>query len=495
MKKILTKIMDFIKKHNNIFAIILIFLSFFGITINCRITNSDELWNFQNVFKLYNGYKIYQESNVIVTPLFFILGEKIFEILGANFLTFRIYNIIILINFYFITYLILKKIGISKKISIILVLGLILLKGYNIILIQASYNTMALMISFLGVLLYLYRFKYNSIFQGIILFLVFMSKQNIGIFYAIGLILCEILEKQKIRVIAKRILAEILIFFMLDIIFIIYLYNTNNLYNFINYTVLGIGEFAKRNMYIDISNIMIIVFLVVINIVLTLFFIKNKKVICEQKRQLIVLNCFSISFIMIVIPIINDAHFLLGTYLSIILFIYLMFILIKEIDVKINKKIINIILIILILFECSFSIYNFISWYKMITLPSYKFEKSHPFYGGVYDKELIRNIDNVTKYIKENSNKVVILSGKAALYMVPLKQNNGMLDLPFKGNLGAGEEEGLVSLIRSMKETEILIDKDEKNMEWQESKMAREYIIRNMEKIGEIEEFDIYKCK
>ena len=55
MKNIAIKTIEFVKRHDNIFFIILIFLSISGITLNISITNSDELWNFQNVYKMYNG--------------------------------------------------------------------------------------------------------------------------------------------------------------------------------------------------------------------------------------------------------------------------------------------------------------------------------------------------------------------------------------------------------------------------------------------------------
>ena len=162
MKKIFINASNFIKTYDNIFAIILFFLCIFGTILNARITNEDELWNFQNIFKMYNGYKIYQDANVIVTPLFFEIGEKIFKILGANILSFRIYNLIIFVNLYFLTYVILKKIGIPKKISLIAVLAMIL---KEMVLIQANYNIMALEIYLFGVYVYLCKFKCNNIIQ------------------------------------------------------------------------------------------------------------------------------------------------------------------------------------------------------------------------------------------------------------------------------------------------------------------------------------------
>ena len=57
MKEQLIKITNFIEKHNNIFVVMLIFISIFGVTLNVKIGTSDELWNFQNIYKMYNGFQ------------------------------------------------------------------------------------------------------------------------------------------------------------------------------------------------------------------------------------------------------------------------------------------------------------------------------------------------------------------------------------------------------------------------------------------------------
>ena len=192
------------------------------------------------------------------------------------------------------------------------------------------------------------------------------------------------------------------------------------------------------------------------------------------------------------IPILNKAHFLIGIYLSIILFMNILKIFLREIGLKINKNIITSILIIFSIFICVYSIYCFTYWIKTIKSVDYNFKKQEPFYGAMCEDQVIGNIKNVTEYIQNNSKNVVVLSHKAGLYMVPLKRSNGMLDLPLKGNLGKQGEEKLIEKIKHLGDTEILIEKDESNVFWQESKKVREYIINNMDKIGEIEEFDIY---
>ena len=89
------KIKSFIKR-NDVICVFLLFLLLFVIPSFCvKLFINDALWNFSNVYKLLNGYKIYNECNVIVTPLFFYLGEVFLKIFGANFLGFSVYNLLI----------------------------------------------------------------------------------------------------------------------------------------------------------------------------------------------------------------------------------------------------------------------------------------------------------------------------------------------------------------------------------------------------------------
>lgn len=496
MNNVCKRGIDFIKKHDNIFFILLIVLSIFGLTMNVFLASSDELWNFQSVYKMYNGYEIYKDFNVIITPLFFIFGKILFNILGANFLIFRIYNIIIISIFYFLTYLLLKELGIKKILSMIITVILIMIKNYIIILTQANYNIMALMFCILGVLFCIKKHKYNNIIQGIIVFLIFCTKQNIGIYYGLGLLLYELFQKNKIKLKIKNLIVEFLIFIILINLLLIILYTNNNLYNFINYTILGIKEFANKNIFIDISNILIIIFFIFSNLICSIIFIKNKKIKIEksEKEKLIIMNCFSFPLILISWPIMNNIHVLLSIYLSIILFIFIINIILKKIEIKINKKIIISLLLFLIIINLGYSIYHFRNWRININYlkSEYNIEKENPLYGAVIRKETIEKINNILKYIKNTENTVIICSKEAALYMVPLKLNNGMLDLPFLGNLGENGEEGLIEKIKNINNLEILIVKDEEELLWQESKIVRKYIIENMKKIGEIENFYIY---
>ena len=144
MKTIISSFNIFFKKRDNLIAFCIILFSIIGISLNVSISSTDELWNFQNVYKLYNGFEIYKDANIICTPLFFYIGNLILHLLGPNFLSFRIYNIIINVILFFSTYMLCKKIKIPKTISIIFVIILMCLKGHIIIFCMANYNTLSL---------------------------------------------------------------------------------------------------------------------------------------------------------------------------------------------------------------------------------------------------------------------------------------------------------------------------------------------------------------
>ena len=85
----MNKIISKVKEKDDIIIFFVIFCISIGVTLNMSVLSVDEVWNFQSAYKLYNGYEIYKEFNVIVTPLFFWCTELIFRIFGANLAVFR----------------------------------------------------------------------------------------------------------------------------------------------------------------------------------------------------------------------------------------------------------------------------------------------------------------------------------------------------------------------------------------------------------------------
>lgn len=495
------KITKFIKQKENILVFLLIVFSLLGSTLCITLSNGDELWAFQNVYKIYNGFQIYEDANVICTPLFFFVGNFIFHILGANFFVFRIYSIIIFSAFYFLTYKILRELKINRKISITFLLIIIMFGNFLLSRVMANYNSLALTFCLLGIYLLISRKtkldKKGILVQSLICFFVAMTKQNIGLFYAIALSIIILVIKPKKKI--KEVLEEIRILLFLSLIFLLFLNVNGLLSGFMNYCVLGIKQFATDNLALNWEYIIIVIPIILLNILTSLFLVKktNKVINEEEKYNLIVLNSFAFFLVFLVFPIVNATHSFFALYLSLILLLYIVFIILNKAEINIAKyKLVTILMIGLILIDIFANIYMIVVWGQIIFNKDYYYEYSEPFYGSVVSEELYKNIENVTNYIKEKEQEgknVIVFSSKAALYMVPLKESNGCYDLPFYGNFGTLDDEDIINDIRQRKNTIILIEKkNDDYIRWQEPEKVMETLENDLIFIGKIEEFNIY---
>lgn len=493
-----------IKKHDNILMIIIlliitsIFLGIIGLNAN------DELWNFSNINKMSKGLIIYKDINVIITPLYFFIGKIIFNIFGSNYLIYRIYDrIIINIIAFFLTYILFKKLNIKKKNAMIYTTLISI--SIMIILVSGNYNMLAILFILLGIICQISNTKKKTvkkdILQGIIMFLIFLSKQNIGIYYMLGIILYNILSNSNIKEKIKTLIINFLSAGICLLIFLGYLYINNNLYNFLNYTTAGIGEFAKNNFKFQYSNIIFMIIAIIIEIILIIFtFNKKIKLTYEQKNNIRLLSSISLFTNFIAFPLINLAHTILASICFIILFIYTMDCMILN-DILSSKKIekikkITLELIIFITLLISLIING--SYIKeLIFNKNYYFDTNNPYYGVIASKETIEEINQICNYIKEKNNEnidVKVISYYSNLYMNILNRNNGDMDLPFNGNLGKQGENGLIRKISNLSNTKILILTKEDDY-YQESQKVVKYIKQNLEYEGTINRFSIYYIK
>ena len=489
MKNIIEKI----KRKDNIVIFILFFLISLGISLNIYLESSDEVWNFQNVYKMYNGFKIYEEINVIITPLFFYMAESIFHLFGANLCVFRVSHCVFMSILFLITYNILKKLKIPKALSLLTVLIMILQEFFLLIRTSFNYNNMALLFFVIGIY-YLINEKTrkNILIQSIITLLIMLSKQTIGIYYLLGNILYFSISKQDIKHKIKEILKYIGIVFIGGILFILYLIMDHNLYNFLNYTLGGISEFANENLICDFSGLVLMIGIILINIGMSIIFIKKNFLSEEKKENIKILLIFSMMLSLISYPIFNWTHIIMGIYLMIVNIVYMVYLLFEDFKEGITKilKVVNGIIIFgMIIFSC----FNIYTWIKAITSSDYPYSWENPFFGGMLGREEYEKNERVVKYIEENEKNVIVFSNRAALYMVPLKRNNGDFDLPFKGNFGIKGVDGLIEKVDNIKNAQFLIYKNENKSIYQESDKVKEHIKNTKTYVGEIEGFEIYE--
>ncbi len=480
------------KNINKIFilvAIALIVASFIVSLIYIPLFPLDELWNFQNVLKMCNGFKIYNDSNVIVTPLFFYIEFIILKLLGTNIFTFRITNLLIILPFFYFIYKILKNIKVEKCISM-LILALIFNNTFLFLISNGpNYNNLALLFFMIG--LYYYTSNKNSNFkQGFICFLIFFTKQTTGIFYILAIIIYE-LYKYKFS-------TKLITFSIPSLIIILILFFSGNLVNCINYTLGGLLDFSNN---FNFSAKPYYIFIILLTYILTISILISKKNLMKLNFSkkffdtLILLIIFTSCASLILYPIFNIAHVLMVIPFFFIILAYIFNNIFKDFFKDISTQNIMYVLSILILFILFLSnINNIILPHKDVET-TFISDKTSPFFGCfMFDEniKMINTLDNYISFRNQNGIDVIVCSYKSAYIMIPQKQSHGAYDLIFYGNLGYNGIEKMKQDILSRDNTEFLIINNDDYGSEQFVVEIQDFIQEHLTKCGEILNFDIY---
>lgn len=292
------------------------------------------------------------------------------------------------------------------------------------------------------------------------------------------------------------------------LIMFIYLVVNGAIKDFVNYAILGISTFSNKIKYVKlfsndkieirILSVLMPVSIIIMSMVLIIANILKKE--NQGLTKLLTVLVYSLSIIIVMYPISDEIHFLIGGLISIIGLIYIIFLLGKFIydKIKNNKKfkvykiltsIICVILFSIILKAMLMNMYNYIKVEKNVEISHFKnIETSDSLVNR------IKNIDNYILYKEQIGQKVYILDAEAAIYMIPINKYNKDYDMFLKGNIGKDGEKGQIEKIKKKNENElILVRKPEFKANWQTPLEVVNYIRDNLEKIDSVSIYDVYK--
>lgn len=486
MKKILSKIL----------LILLIVIYIYSFIFTTQIFTNDELWNFQNVYKLHNGYILYEDINAITPPLFFYLGYIILSIFSFTIVGFRIYNLLIYATFIFIIFKILKELNISNNLIPIYLTFIILFLTQNIIA-GANYTILAMLFFMIGMYLYISK-KSNNIFQGLLIYFCIFTKQNIGIFYVLSVLVYELINNKKFNFeYIKNQFIKFFIFLIPTSITFLHLYLIGSFNGFLSYCIGGMFEFSSNFIFIVPAYLFIIILIAIVLFIIVKLLKKQWINIINEDffYNMNILFIFLLGSLSVTYPIFNSSHVLyVIPFALIIIFYFLDTLIFKELFNTNNvKKIVSIISCSIILL---ISIRNFTI--LAINKANYHYydNNSTPYSHLYIPKELYLKFEKIKKFIleEENNGKVVkILAYDAALPMVELKKSNGKYDLFFAGNLGYNGINNSINEIKNSKNTIYLLFTDESEIFDQEPLIVRNYIIDNLNYKGTICHYSIYE--
>lgn len=508
MKKIL--------KKENIFFLFLIAYVFSFIIVK-PISNLDELWNYNMARTISEGLIPYKEVSMVITPLLSFINAVFLLILGNNLIIMRILASVLCATILYVTFKIFLLLTRKIKISVIftLLLGFLMVKDFCI-----DYNFFSLLLVLIilyleikkndnqkGLLENLTKIKSNIII-GILAGCVILSKQTIGATLSLVIVIYPIFwvrNKNDFKIFLKIALQRILGIAIPMFIMLIYLLLTGSLLDFISYTILGGLTFSNKISYSSLlqgdfiikSLAIITPITVIIMIIISIF---TKKI--KESTNFKILTIYSLVPIIIIYPISDQIHFLIGSYIVFIGILYLLFLILKWAVGKSNLKQKDFILYIIELTTCVIMLsFTAISIVKnvMTYINADESSKNHGikhYENLIIEPYLLDRIKEIDAFItSQNGKKVYILDAEAAVYNIPLDIYYKDYDMFNLGNFGKDGTEGIIQRIEKGQETDdciYLVRNPSYNYNWQTPMDVIHYVQNNLEKIGQVSIYDIY---
>ena len=494
-------------KLRNGLLYILMLITILSIIILKPINNLDEIWNYNFARNIANGLVPYKDFNMLQMPLLPIICGVILKIFLNELIVMRIIAAFMCAGILYFSYKILNKLNVKKEVSVICVFFLgWLLKDYFCI----DYNFATLFVTLIIINIEISSYQKNanffylnlktSLLIGVLAGLTLGFKQTSGLLICIATLgnkLLFVRNKNNFKIFLKDFLFRLIGILIPVILILLYLFATNSIQDFINYTIKGITSFSNSLSYkylIKLNTIGILSVLVPISIIY--YWIKT--IIMEKNKEQYILLVYGLGIFVIAFPISDNIHFLIGTEPFIILIqsdIYnLLYTLYKRFLSNTKIKFLVYFLMcfassIVILGLIIFSVFNLIHYYNQKELLS---ELSHYKYILI-DTRLEEQINRIDKYILNEKKDIKILDATSAIFMIPINKYNKNYDMLLKGNLGENGEKNIKEEIKNSRYIKYLVLQDRFNKNWQTPLDVIEYVKKNKNKIGEIEIFDVYE--
>lgn len=490
-----------IKKEWYIIVILLIIIS--SIILVKPLNDLDEIWNYNFAKNVLEGRMPYKDFNMIQMPLLPNICSIFLGIFGNELIVMRILAILLCTSILFLVYKILEFLKVNKQLNYAFIIFLIYIFKEHF---RIDYNFFVLFNLLVIIYIELKTINKNTpkidILLGIFAGICICSKQTTGVFISIALVAYPILKVTNIKEFKNFIKKAIcrITGICIPLITLAIYFTINNLwYDFIDYCVLGIKTFSNSIPYINliknakfpiqILSIIVPVFLIIL-FVITI--VKRKETKAEYKNFMVIL-VFSIASMIVVFPISDTIHFLVGALPSMIGIVYAISIAIKKLRYEKAKIFVKEYLKMFIaLITIIISITSIIIIYKYI-LDANQYTKLKHFWYIPNSEDQVNDIKELSTYIQNENKNVYILDATAALYTIPIDRYTKNYDMFLKGNLGGTGEDGIIEDLNNKTDIVILIKNEKYSRNWQNPEKVRKYIINNMKKSGEIGYFDIYE--
>ncbi len=479
----------------NLTTIILLLLIITSLILPTSLNDLDELWNFNFARNIALGNLPYQDFNMITTPLLPILISPFLNLFGTELFIFRILNIIFCTSIFYLIYHILRKLNIHYSLSLIIIFCLLSLFKGNL---RLDYNFSITLLTLIIMYLELTgkKNKYSHFLIGLLAGTSILIKQTTGLVLSLTICIYPffLTKNHHLSNTKKYFLPRIIGIIIPLFIFLIYLLSFNILDDFIDYSILGIKTFSNSINYLTFlksSPLPIQVFAVILPLCLItqlISLIKNKLTDHNQ----IILFSLSVSSLVVIYPIADTVHFLIGNIPNIIATITLLYNYIKphlpnsyKLAIKKGLSISWPLPISLLLITTMPSLITYINTYQTYTsLENFKYIP--------ISSSLEQEIHTIDDYITSSPHNVYILDAASCVYTIPINKYDKDYDMFLIGNIGSKGEEGIIQNLKQSSNTTVLIRTNKEDRNWQTPTKVIDYIEKNWTLESTISSFTIY---
>ena len=415
IKGALKKVSIFHDKHENIIMFLILFIIVLSYSFHYKLIPYDYLWNFGNIYKLFLGYTIYKDVAIIITPLMFYIGEALFKAFGANFFIYNLFNVVIEMIYYICFFVILKKLTKSIKLRDFCLVSLVLCIGKTLGDNGPNYIPFSAIFIMLIIILMLYfnNKKWVRVLNGIFAGLAFLTYQKAGAVAALVIILYELLntENPKFRDKICNLSISTICAILVAGTYIGYLAFTDNLYNFLDIAILGIGEFSNNFSMWPGTMVKLVIFTL-----LTISFFVILKVFEKIDNKIILLFIASICSVLYLLPIINEYHSYIWVTFDVLFLIYSINVIFDGIDLISVKQ--NIVVLSLMGLLVGYILIE--GLFNMNKYPFYKTNYKDMFFGSTLSEEQSYEIDEINAYVETKKDSYISYRGYPCVPVLPI---------------------------------------------------------------------------
>ena len=431
---------------------------FFCVSIFYFVFTTDFFLNFGFSYAISKGEIAYNDFNIII-PLFSPFLYSIGMIFSNSIIVFYLEQAFLLC---ILSYFLFKLIG--NKTYLFFIVMLFVGPIQIVRFISPGYNFLSFLL--LIIIIYLEEKnsdrKYIDYIIGFLFGLLIINKQNIGIVLFIPNLYYLFKDYKKFL---KRLLGVLVVCF----IFLLYLFFTNSLFNFINLCILGLSDF-NENFYFN--NICLIVSIICIIYVVY--------IIIKRKYNKII-YFYILFYSVIIYPLVDDFH--CSYYIMVCLFLFL-----YESKFELNKIYIKYICIYLV---CVSIILSYLLNYKSVGLDIKSYNNiEFMLEGKNYHKCRYELLDYLKKY---DIDKIYLLNSSENYILKIINDDNiNYYDLNYYGNYGYKGVGNMLNKIKSLDDTIFVLYSDEFKVYGQHIVEFDQYIKKHSKKINNICIYDIY---